>query len=290
MALTTIQAFAKFLENISPTDYQQQTLIPARKRNATSNLESAFPSSSDMPFHSASLIGSAAKGTLIRPIDDVDVMAIFSNDKDAWSKYWNDSKSFLYRIRQAYNGSSIQQVGARGQAVRVFFDQGGHVDVAPMFYAGGDDYWLPSGNGGWIKTAPLKANSWFKGKNKDLSYNLAPLVRILKQWNKVHSKRLRSFHLETMAGSTFSSLNANRQDAIHKFFQWAPSHLDVSDPGGHSGILSGYLTSTARQEVLKSFSSAENRVASALKAEANGDHAEAKRLWAILLGSDFPLS
>ncbi|MHB8636730.1 MAG: SMODS domain-containing nucleotidyltransferase [Fimbriimonadaceae bacterium] len=290
MSLTTNQAFAKFLEDISATDYQKNTTIPARKKTAIKTLEEAFPDTSDLPFWNAHLIGSAAKNTIIRPIDDVDVLAVFSNKKKAWDKYWNDSKSFLYRIRRAYDGISVQQVGARGQAVRVFFNQGGHVDVAPVFLRDGDVYHLPAGDGTWILTAPLKATAWFLDRHRVLSYNLSPLVRLLKKWNKAHSKRLRSFHLETMVATIFSSLNSNRQDAIWKFFQWAPQYLDVMDPGGQSGVLSSYLSSTARVDVVASFASAATRAENAIKAENGLDHEEAKRLWNIMFGGDFPTS
>ncbi|WP_330446782.1 hypothetical protein OH817_03790 [Kocuria rhizophila] len=132
------------------------------------------------------------------------------------------------------------------------------------------------------------ANSWFAKKHADLNYNLAPLVRLLKKWNNAHSKRLRSFHLETIAASTFKTLGGNRQSALASFFEWAPSHFDVTDPGGQSGTLSGYLTWAGRQEIIQAIGSAAERARKAHEAEARGDHDEAKRLWRIILGSTFP--
>lgn len=118
-------------------------------------------------------MNSGSRDTVIRPIDDIDVLAVFSNENGVWeNKYRWDSKSFLYRIRNAYNGVEIHQVGARGQAVRVFFERGGHVDVAPVFMESDQDFWLPSGDGRWIKTSPFKANKWFTDKNAEL----APIV------------------------------------------------------------------------------------------------------------------
>lgn len=233
-------------------------------------------------------MGSAAKGTIIRPFDDIDVLAVFSNAGNAWDKYRRDSKSFIYRIRDAYAGVSIQQVGTRGQAIRVFYKTGGHVDVAPVFHAGNDVYKLPNGTGGWIDTAPTVANEWFLTRNRELNYHLAPLVRLGKAWNRAHSKRMRSFHLETVTGTVFASLGSNYRDALQKFFEWAPDRLSVNDPGGQSGDLSSYLGWTAREQLRQALSSAAERASKALAAEARADHAEAKRLWKILLGDDFP--
>lgn len=288
MPLTTAQAFSKFLEDITATANQKTVFIPNRKKSVEENLSTAFPTSSDMPFWNGILIGSASKNTVIRPLDDIDVFAVFSNGNKAWNKYWNDSTSFISRVRNAYNGLVIQQVGTRGQAVRVFFKTGGHVDVAPVFSKGDGVYHLPNGTGGWDLTAPSVANDWFETRNKELSYNLAPLVRLIKTWNRSHSKRMKSFHLETVAGTLFSALGSNYRDGLQKFFEWAPKWLDVNDPGGQSGILSSYLTSSGRQELLTALSAAADRARRANEAESKGDHAEAKRLWKISLGDDFP--
>lgn len=286
---TTAQAFEEFFkEKVEPTDHQEKTLVPGRKKSVTENLTTAFPASSDMPLWQVKLMGSAAKGTIIRPIDDIDVLAIFSNAKGAYEKYRSNSQSFLYRVREAYNGSVAQQVGARGQAVRVFFKTGGHVDVAPVFFAQGDDYLLPAGDKTWIRTSPFKANSWFSGKNTELNGHLLRLVRLLKKWNRAHSTRLKSFHLETVAANTFSSLGSNQRTNLRDFFDWAPNHLHVSDPGGHSSDLSSYLSYSDRQEVNRSLSAAHTRAKKAVEAESVGNHAEAKRLWGVVLGDDFP--
>ncbi len=290
MTLTTTQAFSKFLEDITATDNQKTTFIPSRKNSVDKDLGVAFPSTSDMPYWKGILMGSASKGTIIRPLDDIDVLAVFSNVNEAWSKYAYDSKSFIYRVRDAYSGFKTQQVGTRGQAVRVFYKTGGHVDVAPVFHQGNDVYHLPNGTGGWLLTSPPTANTWYAEKNKALGYHLSPVVRLLKAWNRAHSKHFRSFHLETVAAVTFGSLGSNYRDALQKFFEWAPSYLNVSDPGGQGGDLSSYLTWTGRQNLIQALNTAADRAKKANEAEASGDHAEAKRLWRIILGDEFPTS
>jgi hypothetical protein len=288
MSQTTAQAMAAFLADISITDYQKTSIVEGRKTTVVSNLTEAFPSTSDLPFSRALLMGSAAKATIVRPIDDVDVLAVFSNENSAWDKYRSDSKSFIYRIRQAYDGLEIAQVGTRGQAVRVFFKTGGHVDVAPVFSYGGNVYALPDGSGGWISTAPTVANAWFAERNVALGYQLAPLVRLLKKWNAAHSKRMRSFHMETVAATAFKSLGTNHREGLARFFDWAPNWVDVADPGQQSGLLSGYLSSSSRSELVTALRAAADRSSKALAAEEAGDHDEAKRLWRINLGSTFP--
>lgn len=288
MPLTTAQAFSKFLEDITATDNQTKSFIPNRKKTVEENLSTAFPATSDLPFWNGILIGSASKNTIIRPLDDIDVLAVFSNENKAWNKYWNDSTSFINRVRNAYDGLVSQQVGTRGQAVRVFFETGGHVDVAPVFLQGEGVYHLPNGTGGWILTAPTAATNWFTTRNHELNYNLAPLVRLIKSWNRAHSKRMRSYHLETVAATLFSSLGSNYRNGLQCFFEWAPNWLNVDDPGGQSGSLSSYLTTSSRADLLTALSSAKDRANQAVASETSGDHVEAKRLWKIVLGDEFP--
>lgn len=290
MTLTTAQAFTQFLTDLTATDYQKSSIIAGRKKTVDDRLSEKFTANSDMPYSQGILMGSASKSTIIRPLDDVDVLAVFSNINNGWNKYWNDSYGFIYRIRDAYDGVSIQQVGTRGQAVRVFYENGGHVDVAPVFLRGDGVYHLPDGSGGWLLTAPTVANDWFSNRNSTLNYHLAPVVRLLKSWNRAHSKRMRSFHLETVAATIFGSMGSNYRDALQKFFEWAPNNLSVNDPGGQGGDLSSYLTWSTQQDLLTSLSAAAGRANKANEAEARGDHAEAKRLWRIILGDSFPVS
>jgi hypothetical protein len=285
--MTTAQAFDKYLVDISPTEYQNNSFIPARRRSVVEDLQKAFPEDSDMPFWYADLMGSAAKGTIIRPFDDIDVLAVFSDENGAASKYTYNSQDFLYRIRKAYDGFKAQEVGARGQAVRVFFEKGGHVDVAPVFKLNDNDFSLPAGDGSWITTSPFVANDWFDAQHRDLNYHLKPLVRLLKSWNRAHSSHFRSFHLETVAAHTFSKLGTNYRNNLAKFFEWAPTGLNVPDPGGHSTDLSTYLTYSGRINLINALSVAEDRAKKAMAAEENGDHEEAIRLWRIILGDDF---
>jgi hypothetical protein len=286
VSLTTDAAFAEFLDRIEPTA-GQWTNIDARHATATNLLDKHF-GGSNMPLAGTELMGSAAKRTIIRPIDDVDIVAQFDNAQSAFEPYRSDSRKFLYRVRQVLTGKRVETVGARGQAVRLFYVGGGHVDIAPLFGIVGGGYFLPAGDGGWITTDPLAGTAWFEQRDVMLDGHLRPLVQLLKKWNRAHSSRMRSFHLETLTATMFTRLGANHRSNLAVFFANADSRLNVSDPTGHSGRLDGYLTATAREALRQQVAAQAERSARAVAAEATGDHAEAMRLWAIVLGSEFP--
>ncbi|MER6793975.1 nucleotidyltransferase [Amycolatopsis mediterranei] len=289
MAKTAAQAFDGFKAKLVLTE-QQQELVKTRRESTATYLATAFDSTSDMPLARTKLIGSAARSVIIRPIDDIDVMAVFENKDNVFEKYRFDSQTFLYRIRDALSKYKVKVVGARGQAVRLFYQSPPHVDIAPVFKWSGEGtgYGLPNGTGGWLTTNPDFHEEYMNEKNAALGYHLKPLVRMVKRWNNVHSKRLKSWHLEVVAANTFSSLGANSRTASMNFFDWAQTRLYVNDPAGHSGDLSSYLTTQGRADVIASLAAAHGRAVKAVDAETAGNHEEAIRLWRIIYGDEFP--
>ena len=151
MALTVAQAFTDFAAAIKPTEAEEAT-ISGRRTRVEGFLVAKYPSTSNMPLTHVRSIGSAARKTLIRPVDDIDVFAVFDASQ-VWSSYQNDSKQLLYRVREALTGYSVKTVGSRGQAVRLFYSEGPNVDITPAFpvrnfFGQPDGYYVPRGDGG----------------------------------------------------------------------------------------------------------------------------------------------
>lgn len=285
MARTTDEAFSEYITSIAPTVNQWKT-VKSRFDSAQRILSTEFDGT-DMPLHRMALMGSAAKETIIRPIDDVDAMAVFANAPALYEKYKSNSQGFLYRVRDALAGKRVETVGSRGQAVRLFYVDGGHVDIAPVLTAS-KGYLLPAGDGTWITTDPEACTAWLNSKDAEYASNLKPLVQLLKKWNRAHSSRIRSFHLETVAANMFKTLGNNHRANLRVFFEHASKWLSVTDPAGHSGPLDGYLSDGARQNLSSSFITAHQRAVAASQAEQSDNQEESLRLWKIILGDDFP--
>ena len=287
-ALTTAEAFDEFHRKIKLTPKQRQT-INERRDNIEGYLREAFPTGSDLPFKAVQLIGSGRRNTMIRPLNDLDVMASFTNRDEIFERYRDDSRKFLYRVRDALSThSDVKVVGARGQAVRFFYSDGLHVDIAPVFKWKGDGYALPSGKGNWLTTDPEVHQEYLKQRAAASGGDLQAHIRGLKKWNRAHSNRMKPFHLEVLAASAPVSLADDRGAGFQAFFEHAKNHLKVADPAGYSDDLSGYLGFWSKDAVRESFSEANRRAKKALKAEQRGDHKEAIRLWRVIFGDDFP--
>jgi hypothetical protein len=289
MATTIAKAFDEFSDYITPTA-EKMADVRARRDTVVGYLGGAFPSTATIQFQSASLIGSFGRNTASRPFDDIDIMAVLNVDSTLWAtRYSGDSSDFLYRVRTALNnGTAIKKVGARGQAVRLFYTDGLSVDVAPVVKYTTTGYGIPDGSGHWLTTDPTIHASYLNQQNGKLSGDLKKVVRMAKKWNQAHSSLLTSFHIEMLVARTFASLGNNSRQALQVFFHHNQNNLSVSDPAGYSGDLSSYLDSNRRAEVNERFGKANERAVLALAAEDRGDVAEAIRLWRIVLGSDFP--
>jgi hypothetical protein len=291
MTLTVPKAFSAFAASITPTDSEEATI--AGRRTAVVNFMLAkYGEGSTMPLIETKVIGSAGRKTLIRPVEDVDIFCVFSASK-VWPNYKNNSQELLYRVREALTGYSVKTVGARGQAVRLFYSQGPNVDITPAsassdWWGRPDGYVIPRGDGGWQKTNPYEHGRFMAKRNEQLSYHLKPLVRLLKRWNQQHSRRLRSFHLELIVQQTFGQLGSDMRQATLKFFEWGVNNLHVNDPAGYSGDLAVGLTSAQQQAITQSFDTAAEHARRAQAADAAGKTAEAFRQWRLIFGDGFP--
>jgi hypothetical protein len=292
-AKTTAEAFNQFAEKITATDAQKLTMS-GRRDKAHEVLRDTF-AGSNMPLVKTKLIGSAGRSTIIRPIDDVDVFAVF-NDDAVWNEYQHDAKKLLYRVRDALNTKYKVKVGSRGQAVRLFFTPAPNVEIVPAFAVTTGGYCIARGDTGasplfgntWQMTDPYVHETFLSKRQAELGNNLKRLTRFLKRWNAVHSRRFASFHLELLVQACFKSLGTNSRENSHCFFEWAPRHLDVEDPAGYSGSMMKGVDFTRRQAMIAALKAAYDRSGQALEAENKGNHAEAIRLWRIIFGDEFP--
>lgn len=139
-----------------------------------------------------------------------------------------------------------------------------------------------------MTTDPEAQSAWFSQRRTLIGSNLTPMCKLVRRWNAVHSHRFESFHLEVMVASMFKTVGSNYRDALKVFFETAPGWIGVSDPAGHSGRLDEYLTRDALAAIGHRFAEALERSKKAIATEAQGNHTEAKRLWRIELGDEFP--
>lgn len=168
------------------------------------------------------------------------------------------------------------------------------MDITPAFplrhwlFRTEEGFVIPSGDGKWLRTNPYLHDDFMAKRNQSLENRLKPLIRLLKRWNSVHSKRLSSFHLEMIGQEVFGRMSGNMRLNVVFFFKEAARYLDVKDPAGYSGNLASPLTSKQRDDIKRSFAYAHEHAVCAQEADERKDVAEALRQWRIVFGDEFP--
>ena len=72
----------------------------------------------------------------------------------------------------------------------------------------GDRYLIPApGSRKWIDCYPHVPDKWLTNSNHNNNQKFVPLIKILKQWNRANTVKLKSFHLELLTGMVFNNVS-----------------------------------------------------------------------------------
>ncbi|WP_250289839.1 SMODS domain-containing nucleotidyltransferase, partial [Frankia sp. CiP1_Cm_nod1] len=281
---TTARAFAR-LDDLIRLNADDRAVIDARRNDAEQALRTIFPPRCALPLVGVATIGSAGRDTMIRPVDEVDIIVVFSAANNAWKRFRWDSRDLLLCVRNAIGGDRIQMIGSRGQAMRVVYNCAPDVHLVPAFDHPRAGYVMPDCVGGWLPTRPERHASWMA----DAGPRVASAVRLLKAWNRVCGSRLRSFHLEALAGKVLINRGLNTRQGLAAVFRHIESRgFTAYDPAEVGGDLSTYLQPQDVDALREPVAFARAHADEAVEAEQAGRHEDAVNLWRLIFGLEFP--
>ncbi len=222
--------------------------------------DNRFPVMQGSAFH----FGSFARGTKIRPLDDIDAMvplksfnwrsSLAPHSTYSYIVRVTDSRSplLIYADDEGYVNSTRVLYGVRdalgtvAQYRRADIHKRQHAvtlklrsydwnfDVVPAIpvYSWGQlsYYFIPDGAGAWIRTNPHIDQKNIRQLDTHHLRNLRPAIRLIKYWNERTFKPvLPSFYLETLvlktlSWSPFNSLPSS-EVGVGRFFRDCPRHL-----------------------------------------------------------------
>lgn len=245
------------------------------------------------------LIGSTSRDTSIRSYSDVDLLALLSRDEARHGDRLVNSNTFLGRVRDDLNDRyHATKVRRDNQAVVLHFAQGGNpVDVVPAifheFRNKSPVYWIPDGNGGWLETAPEAHGTYLKKANFASGHKLRKTVQLLKHWKncRENSVTLSSIHLELLLASHNVCVGIKSYaTCLYEAFSLLQQRecRGLQDPVGVAGVLYACQTDSQWGKLMSAVNYAQAHAASAINAEAKGNHAEACRQWGIVFNGIFP--
>ena len=153
------------------------------------------------------LSGSYSRNTAIRPLHDIDVFVVMGEGAPGALS----ADAALKQVRQALHAEwpNKQLAILQQHSVHLGFTKSGiEFDVVPAFKVPGRDaYRVPERETGqWVLSNPSIHQKLSTEANERAGKKLKPLLKAVKHWNRHHpTTPLRSFHLEVLSYSAFSS-------------------------------------------------------------------------------------
>jgi len=291
MATTIQQSFKKFRENLEISDLQAET-VSIRQQNVRDAVAAELTVEDDF------LTGSYSRNTMIAPLNEADVDIFVVLNPEYFHNYNNGENGgqggLLDRVKRALlkTYTKTPDISRNGQAVTIRFSDF-VVDVVPGFNRQGGGYLMPNSiKNEWISTDPKKHVEIMSSANKAHNGDLIPLIKMIKCWNRSHSKFFRSFHLEVLALEILNNVTiTDFSSGARYYFDKAREKIKLKnlDPAGYGGDIGGYINTQEKiDEAVSKFQLAYER---ALKAEdyaTRGYTQSAIDMWIKIFGDYFP--
>ena len=289
------EAFATFKSRLELTQTEKDD-ASRRQKDVRATVQASFQVDHDF------LTGSYGRHTKTTPLKDIDIFVCLGSKEDHRRKA--HPKAVLDDLEACLVDAYGQdQVERDRRCVTVWFEkrhqtqhEDGKVvslDVVPAFQSG-SDYEIPDEDlGKWIKTNPATHNDLTTAKNKALSGNWVPLVKMLKSWNRANGRPIEpSFLVEVMALDLVDGPFNTFPDEARRFFAAAAASIEDTwaDPAKLGPPVSDEMTSAKCVAARKTLKEAEMAATRAYRAEANGSETEAVRIWKGVFGDFFPAS
>ena len=200
--------------------------------------------------------------------------------------------SLLDRVKRVLTRTyTTPEVSRNGQAVTITFSDF-KVDVVPAFYRDGGGYLIANSiTQSWVSTDPKAHIDVIAKGNAAHEALLAPLLKMIRAWNRNIGHPFVSLYLELIANEMLTGVTiSDYPSALRYFFDKCRERIKtkISDPAGFGGQING-LESGSLSDALSRF---ETAYARAIKAEgyAREGHTElAIEEWRKIFGDYFPV-
>ncbi|MGI3225001.1 hypothetical protein ACRJ4B_14850 [Streptomyces sp. GTA36] len=248
--------------------------------------------------------GSLSRSTQLKPIHDVDIIAIYDpHEHPEWGSEGPSAEDALEHIRGQANRLLSQSSGThdnvvrhtllRNHAVKCFLDDPDDpdaftVDVMPALRQADRTLLIPEQlNTRWVPADPEYLIEKTADHQRAWSH-FRPLVRVLKQWRHTVpvEGRIKSLVMEVLALNCMPR-SGNRSEGLKTFFTAAAVQVNegVRDPAELCGEIQPDLD---HEGLSAAFAEAADIAERACTAAAEGDTDQALRLWQEIFGEDFP--
>ncbi|MCK6525168.1 nucleotidyltransferase [Myxococcota bacterium] len=195
--------------------------------------------------------GSVARGTVIRPPKDVDLLVVFSDKKFPTVASLSPSDvAERVRVELAALGLNAR---LQNRSLGLVYE-GIDFDLVLAWRDPKDSLvlYLPDQQRHkWLRTSPAEHERIGDERDKGCNQRLRPLIRGMKAWNVKNGKPLRSFHIEVMMWEVWKSDSPKSwAEGLQLSFSRLAERVrrPTADPAGKGPIVDEGLTDTQRAQ------------------------------------------
>ena len=274
---TLLRCINQFIDKITPSDLQEDVV-----QGAYDNLEGYLTSDDcKLKIKEVFLNGSYIRGTMIRPMNDIDVFAVIDDTDYYINGQVPNPQSVLTSFKNYLNNIPDYKDKCRQDRPCITIDLSKlHIDVLPALrHAGALSIPDPSLTH-WIFTDPKTHNQNFSDIDRRCNYKAKDIVKAVKRWKKDSELPLPSFKIEVIAGYVFNLFSfKNAEEGIRLWFDHAEGYLTQEMTGSYNQFV----------KVRDAIRANKKKIDEAKVLTDNGKSAEAIKIWKGIFGRDFPI-
>lgn len=275
---TLLQSIQALIENITVTDRQEGNIS-----SSVNNIISTLEKDDALFLKESFLNGSYERDTIIRPLEDIDIFAVLSED-DWTDDYGNlpNPQSVLSKIKRYLDGQNDYKgkVKQDRPCVTVKLSDKSF-DILPAFEFGNTGYQIPNYDLlSWTLSYPKTLTDSLNDAQKDYSYKLKNIIKAIKYWNRLNDKIIPSYHIEEVAIKIFNFTTfENYEKSIRKWFNEAHHHIEENK----------FKSYQEYEKFIKKLNNTKDKLNEAFDFLENKKEADAKRVWKGVFGKEFPI-
>ncbi|MCL6477440.1 MAG: hypothetical protein K6T65_03415 [Peptococcaceae bacterium] len=219
-------------------------MVAVGYRNLSHLLEKAH----DMHIRQVSLSGSFARGTMVRPLAAVDVIAVMTPPEDQQQGV----KETLQHLEQYLSGVYPGSTSIHSERHVNLFLEGVEFAVIPVLAVienGQGRLLTPSQSGGfWVPRNPALPEQWIEQAVKRHGPAFLPFLLLIKAWQRANFIYVNALHLELLTDLIASQTTLELSfESVHQWFQYAYRYLSqnkkpfIKEPGQSNLYIDDYL-------------------------------------------------
>lgn len=173
-------------------------------------------SANELNIREVSFSGTFARGTMIKPLEAIDIIAKITPSKDQSINDIEIAKKLALHISKGYPDS----VNINNKNHVCITLQGVQFEVIPVLAitANGKSQLMISKGNFWIACNPSEPEQWVKHAVQRHGPNFLPFLHLLKMWQRTNCSIIKSYHLELL--TDFVASQSKLDLSFESLYQW----------------------------------------------------------------------